>query len=196
MAGSRNRFIKRKPKKKVVKPARSRAENRRSSSSSSRTIPASKRPADMRKGVTYGDAGRPYKGPGGNPNGSGQGQARQAPPAPKLPPRPGAGKPPKKAPAPAKPRKAPVKTKPAKATKPARKTSTTKGPTKSGGYYQSKGSSTKGGPTKSGSSYAGKRKPRTWLKDNYKPGAKGIKSSRLSAALSNLKVRDYNKKKK
>ena len=40
-----------------------------------------------------------------------------------------------------------------------------------------------------------KRKPRTWLKDNYKPGVKGIKSARLSKALSNLKVRDYKKKK-
>lgn len=80
-----------------------------------------------------------------------------------------------------------------KATKTTRKTSKTQGPTKSGGFYQSKSSSTKGGPTKSGSSYAGKRKPRTWLKDNYKPGVKGIKSSRLSKALSNLKVRKYKK---
>jgi murein DD-endopeptidase MepM/ murein hydrolase activator NlpD len=31
------------------------------------------------------DSGKPFKGPGGNPNGSGQGQAQQAPPAPKLP---------------------------------------------------------------------------------------------------------------
>ncbi len=162
MAGSRNRFIKRKPaKKKVVKPARSRAENRRSVTKKKKTIPASKRPADMRKGVTYGDAGRPYKGPGGNPNGSGQGQAQQAPPAPKLPPRkkPAASKPAPKAPV----RKASVaKAKPAAAKKPAT---------------------------------TAKRKPRSWVKDNYKPGAKGIKSSRLSKALSNLKVRDYKKKK-
>lgn len=157
MAGSRNRFIKRKPaKKKVVKPARSRAENRRSTTSKKKTIPASKRPADMRKGVTYGDAGRSYKGPGGNPNGSGQGQAQQAPPAPKLPPRkkPAAVKAPvaKKAPAKAKPKAAAPKA-------------------------------------------PAKRKPRSWLKDNYKPGAKGVKSPRLSKALSNLKVRDYKKKK-
>ena len=77
-----------------------------------------------------------------------------------------------------------------------RKPSTTKGPNKDGSFYRSKGATTKGGPTKSGSSYAGKRKPRTWLQDNYKPGAKGIKSSRLSKALTNLKVRDYSKKKK
>lgn len=75
---------------------------------------------------------------------------------------------------PTPPKKAPAAKKPAP--KPKRKTSTTKGPTKSGGFYQSKGSSTKGGPTKSGSSYS-------------------IKSSRLRNALSNLKVRDYKKKK-
>ncbi len=69
-------------------------------------------------------------------------------------------------------------------TKPTRRTSTTKGPTKSGSFYQSKGSSTKGGPTKSGSTY--KR-----LGNN----AKG-RTSRLTSALSNLKVRDYKKKKK
>ena len=40
---------------------------------------------------------------------------------------------------------------------------------------------------------AAKRKSRSWLKDNYKPGAKGVKSSRLSKALSNLKVRKYKK---
>ena len=40
-----------------------------------------------------------------------------------------------------------------------------------------------------------KSKPRSWLKDNYKPGVKGIKSSCLSKALSNLKVKDYKKKK-
>ena len=162
MAGSRNRFIKRKPaKKKVVKPARSRAENRRSVTKKKTTIPASKRSALYRKGVTYGDAGRPYAGPGGNPNGSGQGQAQQAPPAPKLPPR----KKPTTPKAPAK--KAPAKKAPAAKAKPA--TAKPKAPAK--------------------------RKPRTWLKDNYKPGAKGVKSSRLSKALSNLKVRDYKKKK-
>jgi len=176
MAGSRNRFIKRKPTKKVVKPARTRAQNRRSSSTKTTTIPASKRPADMRRGVTYGDAGRPYKGPGGNPNGSGQGQARQAPPAPKLPPKPTAPKPRKPAAstAPVKSQKVPTKAKPKAATaanaqnlrsgptppKPKRKTSTTQGPTKSGSYYKGK-----------------------------------VKSSRLSSALSNLKVRDYKKKK-
>ena len=174
MAGSRNRFIKQKPKKRVVRPKRSRAENRRSKT---KTIPASKRPADMRKGVTYGDAGRPYKGPGGNPNGSGKGQAQQAPPAPKLPPR---RKPttakvaPKATPKPkAKPKAAP---KPKAAKKPATKTSTSRGPTKSGSYYRSQGSSTKGGPTKSGKNY-------------------GIKSQELRDALNNLKVRDYKKKK-
>ena len=163
--GSRNRFIKRKPaKKKVVKPARSRAENRRSTTIKKKTIPASKRPADMRKGVTYGDAGRSYKGPGGNPNGSGQGQAQQAPPAPKLPPRkkPTAAKPaPKSSPKPAP--KAPAKKAPA--------------------------------PKAAAPKAPAKRKPRSWVKDNYKPGAKGIKSSRLSKALSNLKVKDYKKKK-
>ena len=116
--------------------------------------------------------------------------AKVTPKAPKTTPKvtPKAPKAPKTTP------KAP-KTTP-KAPKTTRKTSTTKGPTKSGGFYQSKGSSTKGGPTKSGSSYASKRKPRSWVKDNYKPGAKGVKSSRLSKALTNLKVRDYSKKKK
>ena len=158
MAGSRNRFIKRKPaKKKVVKAPRSRTENRRSTTTKKKTIPASKRPADMRKGVTYGDAGRPFKGPGGDPKGTGKGQAQQAPPAPKLPPR-------KKPTAPKAPaKKAPAAKKPA-AVKPAAKKPATP-----------------------------KRKPRTWVKDNYKPGAKGIKSSRLSKALSNLKVRKYKK---
>jgi len=162
------------------KATRTRQGNRRSSSSSSsRTIPPSKRPADMRRGVTYGDAGRPYKGPGGNPSGSGQGQAQQAPPAPKLPPRPSASKPTPKS----TPRKAvtpkPTPKKPAKATpkaataanarslrsgptppKTKRKTSTTQGPTKSGSYYKGR-----------------------------------IKSDRLRSALSNIKVRDYKKKK-
>ena len=70
MAGSRNRFIKRKPKKKV-KPARSRAENRRSVTKAKPKlgpIPASKRPKDMQAGKVYGDAGQPK--------------------APKLPPKP------------------------------------------------------------------------------------------------------------
>lgn len=44
---------------------------------------------DMKRGATYGNPGV-YKGPGGNPDGSGQGQAQQAPPAPKLPPKPNA----------------------------------------------------------------------------------------------------------
>ena len=170
MAGSRNRFIKRKPaKKKVVKPARSRVENRRSSASKKKTIPASKRPADMRKGVVYGDAGRPFKGPGGDPKGTGKGQAQQAPPAPKLPPR--------KKPAAAKPAPKP-------AAKPAPKAPAKKAP-----------AAKKPAAPKPKAKATPKRKPRTWLKDNYKPGAKGIKSSRLSKALSSLKVRDYKKKK-
>jgi hypothetical protein len=168
------RWVSAPPRRTPASPTRTRQENRRStrgqgnrtlsrSSKPGRTIPASSRPADMRRGVTYGDAGRPYKGPGGNPNGSGQGQAQQAPPAPKLPPKPTATKPRKPATstAPAKPPKTPAKAKP-KATKP---------------------------PTPA------KRKPRSWLKENYKPGAKGVKSSRLSKALTNLKVRDYKKKK-
>jgi hypothetical protein len=156
--GSRNRFIKRKPtKKKVVKPARTRAQNRRSSSGAAvakttktpakpalKPIPASKRPKDMQAGKVYGDAGQPK--------------------APKLPPKPTPSKPKpapsKPKPSPAKPKPAPSKPKPA--AKPAAKP---------------------------------KSKPRSWLKDNYKPGVKGIKSSRLSAALSNLKVKDYKKKK-
>jgi len=150
MAGSRNRFAKRKPaKKKVVKPARSRAENRRSTTKAKPKlgpIPASKRPKDMQAGKVYGDAGQPK--------------------APKLPPKPSPKPAPKSSPKPAP--KAPAKKAPA-AKKPAPKAAAPKTPAK--------------------------RKPRSWLKDNYKPGAKGIKSSRLSKALSNLKVRDYKKKK-
>ena len=149
MAGSRNRFIKRKPaKKKVVKPARSRAENRRSVTKAKPKlgpIPASKRPKDMQAGKVYGDAGQPK--------------------APKLPPKPSPKPAPKSSPKPA--RKAPARKAPA-AKKPAAPKPTPK---------------------------PAKRKPRSWLKDNYKPGVKGIKSSRLSKALSNLKVRDYKKKK-
>ncbi len=109
----------------------------RSSSSSLSTIPASKRPADMRQGVTYGDAGRPYKGPGGDPKGTGKGQAQQAPPAPQLPPKPTARRnvTPTPPTAPKKPTVATPK-KPAVTT-----------------------------PAKPAA-----RKPRTWLKENYKPG--------------------------
>lgn len=85
-----------------------------------------------------------------------------------------------------------------------RRPSTSQGPTKAGSFYRSKGATTKGGPTKSGSSYAGKRKPRTWLKDNYKPGGRAKstagktnnkvkQSDRMANALKNLKVRKYKK---
>ncbi len=166
--------------------ARTRQQNRRSSSSSSsKTIPASKRPKDMRRGVTYGDAGRPYAGPGGNPNGSGQGQAQQAPPAPKLPPRRSSGS----------------SSRSSSSTSSAKPT-----PTKSSKPKYSTPSKTKG-PLKNGSSYSSKGKSRSWLKDNYKPGKgparrstagnaknKPKQSSRMATALKNLKVRKYGKK--
>ena len=159
MAGSRNRFIKRKPaKKKVVKPARSRAENRRSTTKAKPKlgpIPASKRPKDMQAGKVYGDAGQPK--------------------APKLPPKPSPKPAPKSSPKPA----------PKSSPKPAPKAPAKKAPA------AKKAAAPKAAAPKA----PAKRKPRSWLKDNYKPGAKGIKSSRLSKALSNLKVKDYKKKK-
>jgi len=180
---------------------RTRSENRRSSgSSSSRTLPtrAPGQQNDMARGVVQGDqsvktkaqreaeaakkraaavrARAKAKADAAKKDGT-----KKAPTAPTLPPKPRASSSSK--PAASKPR--PSNTaKPTQAAKPPRRTSTTQGPTKSGSFYQSKGSSTKGGPTKSGSTY--KR-----LGNN----AKG-RTKRLTSALSNLKVRSYNKKKK
>jgi len=77
----------------------------RSKASRSKTIqqsPGNK--PDMKRGATYGNPGV-FKGPGGNPDGSGQGQAQQAPPAPKLPPKPKAVTPKKVTPKAATPKK-------------------------------------------------------------------------------------------
>ena len=204
--GSRNRFNTRTKKKEdeKKKPYSTRAgrgSNRVPVKTELKNIPASKRPADMRKGVTYGDSGK--KKPSKSYTVSGVSYDRNSGQAiakkdngkayissngysidPKTGKRTGIKAPSKPKPKPSpkpssKPTKKPAATKP---TAPAKKKptynkpSTTKGPTKSGNYIASKGSSTKGGPTADGKTYKNQ-----------------IKSKRLRDALNNLKVRKYKK---
>jgi hypothetical protein len=148
------------PQRKALEYTTSPGRGKNRVSTKSKTIPADKRPADMKKGVTYGDAGRPYKGPGGNPNGSGQGQAQQAPPAPKLPPKPTSPKTPPKA---TPPKATPKKESSKKLTPMQQWAKANPGLAKKvkkgqSGYKELKiGRSTK---------------PRSWLDKNYKPGKK------------------------
>ena len=136
-----------------------RRRNRRSSSLT--TIPASKRPADMRKGQVYGQdsksTGRNWSKPYGQvsdkPSSGDPKTWKKAASKPKPSPKP-------------KPTKKPTATKP---TAPAKKK-----------------------PTQPKNAGAGNGAPKP---SSIKAKAPQIKSKRLRDALSNLKVRDYKKKK-
>ena len=107
-----------------------------------------------------------YKGPGGNPNGSGQGQAQQAPPAPKLPPKPKAAS---KVTAPKS--TAPKKTAPKKPAATSTKKLTPM-------QQWAKANPELAKKVKKGQSghkelkIGRSTKPRNWLEKNYKPGKK------------------------